>query len=411
MNILLRIPVYLFCLIALNTCIDPYTPHMAGYKSILVAEGLVTDEKIPYEVTLSRTFQSIDSVRQKVTDAVVFITDESGSMTSLNYSGDGIYKTDSSLFTGAIGKMYTLHIKTSDGNKYESEPCIMTPVADIDSVYYAKEEKISSTSSETLKGLEIYLDSKEENGDNTYFRWEYEETWKFRMPSPKLYNYVNEKEIIPLPLTDVLEYCWKLNKSGQILTGSVFQGQSGLIQKEPVLFLQPYLSDRFTIRYSILVKQMSLSQKEYDFWNNLKKVNETMGTIFDTEPYSVISNIHNADNPNETVLGYFSVSAVKEKRIYIMPGDIKWMELPQFQYNCQEFAIAPSDWALNPVTGKQYTFDEIYDSFMAAGGIIFVRPVYTPQKTLLKLVFAPYECTDCSLKGSAEKPDFWTDMF
>ena len=178
----------------------------------------------------------------------------------------------------------------------------------------------------------------------------------------------------------------------------------------PVTFIRPDQSDRLTIQYSILVRQMSVIKKEFDFWSNLKQVNEIRGSIYDTQPYSVISNIYNVDNPGERVLGYFSVSAVKEKRIYILPKDMDGMGLPQFIYDCQEYECSPSDYMKNPATGKQYTFDEIYDMFMAAGGLIFVSPIYTGQNQLYKLVFVPVQCSDCSLTGSVSKPDFWTDL-
>jgi hypothetical protein len=408
LKIVLKMTAYFLCLIALGTCIDPYNPHLGKYNSLLVMEGMITDEKIPSEVTLSRTFQSIDSVPVKVSDAVVYITDEDGNTATLNYSGNGKYKTDSALFHGTPGKTYTLHIQTSDGNKYESEPCVMTPVTGIDSVYYAKDEVVNSTLNTTVTGIGVYLDSDEEIGGNTYFRWEYEEIWKFQVPSQKKYNYINDRVIIPL--TNVSEYCWKSNKSGGILIGSVLPGLTDSIKKMPVTFIQPDQSDRLTIQYSILVRQMSVTKKEFDFWSNLKQVNEIRGSIYDTQPYSVISNIYNVDNPDERVLGYFSVSAVKEKRIYILPKDIYGMGLPQFNYDCQEYERSPSDYMPNPATGKAFTFDEIYDMFMAAGGLIFVRPIYTGQNQLYKLVFVPVQCSDCSLTGSVSKPDFWTDL-
>jgi hypothetical protein len=284
----------------------------------------------------------------------------------------------------------------------------MTPVTGIDSVYYAKDEVVNSTLNTTVTGIGVYLDSDEEIGGNTYFRWEYEEIWKFQVPSQKKYNYINDRVIIPL--TNVSEYCWKSNKSGGILIGSVLPGLTDSIKKMPVTFIQPDQSDRLTIQYSILVRQMSVTKKEFDFWSNLKQVNEIRGSIYDTQPYSVISNIYNVDNPDERVLGYFSVSAVKEKRIYILPKDIYGMGLPQFNYDCQEYERSPSDYMPNPATGKAFTFDEIYDMFMAAGGLIFVRPIYTGQNQLYKLVFVPVQCSDCSLTGSVSKPDFWTDL-
>jgi hypothetical protein len=84
----------------------------------------------------------------------------------------------------------------NDGSKYESEPCTMTSVTGIDSVYYLKDEEISSTLDKALSGIKIYLDTEETLENKEYFRWEYEETWKFKLPFPKRYDYVNETTIV-----------------------------------------------------------------------------------------------------------------------------------------------------------------------------------------------------------------------
>jgi Domain of unknown function (DUF4249) len=406
------LPVCLILIIALGRCIDPYAPHLDSYQKLLVVEGLITNEKIPFEVRLTRTFQSIDSVPEVVDDAIVYITDDEGNMSNLDPSGNGIYKTDSSTFKGEPGKTYILHIQTPDGHKYESEPCIMMPVAGIDSVYFTKDEVTDNINNKTTTGLRIYLNSGEPPDGNKYFRWEYEETWKFKLLFPKRYNYVNETIIIKLD--NVKEYCWKSNKSTEIITGSVSNGQKSSINQQPVLFIPSDQSDRLTVQYSLLVKQYSISEKEFDFWTNLNQVNQSGGKIFDKQPYSVISNICNIDNADEKVLGYFRVSAVKTKRIVIIPDYLLDMNLPGFHYNCPEYVVNPLTY-VQPLPPPPWvtppTFDEIYEMFMHDGGFKFVEPVYNDTtKELTNLIFAPNDCSDCTLTGSIIKPDFWTDL-
>ena len=41
----------------------------------------------------------------------------------------------------------------------------------------------------------------------------------------------------------------------------------------------------------------------------------------------------------ETVLGFFQVSAVKEKRLYIVPEEIKDLDLPVYSYDCERVEI------------------------------------------------------------------------
>lgn len=408
MKSMLKIPVLMVCIIALTTCIDPYYPELGNYESLMVVDGLVTDKNIPSEVRLTKTFQTLDSVPEKISDAIVYVTDEAGNRANFYYSGDGVYKSRTSEFSGQPGKTYTLHIETVDGKKYLSEPCVMFSVPGIDSVYYTRREKINSATGNEESGIEISLDSDETNGDNEFLRWEYEETWKFRMPFPQKYIFVSDSEIIELK--NIKEHCWKTNKSNEILTNLILPDHNS-IKNEALCFIPPAESDRLTIQYSILVKQFSISSREYTFWNNLKQVNETGGNIFDTQPYPVISNIYNIGDPDEKVLGYFKVSAVKEKRIFITANDIKGLNLPSYKYSCQEFVVSPENYPAVDHQGTLMTWDQLYEMFMAAVGFTFIRPIYAGQPGILyKLVFASKECSDCGLTGDITRPDFWIDL-
>ncbi|MCJ7449263.1 MAG: DUF4249 domain-containing protein [Bacteroidales bacterium] len=404
----LKASCFLFLIFVFFTCIDPYNPKLSGYESLLVVEGLITDEKAPYEVRLSRSIQHEDSVPKRITDADVFITDETGKTEHLENCGDGSYKTDSAEFTGVIGKTYILHITTIDGAEYKSDPVVMLPVPGIDKIYYEKDEEYADNQSETHEGIRIFVDTGDGSEDSQYIRWEYEETWKFRLPDYKRFNYIGQSLIVPLE--EVEEFCWKTLKSSVILNSSILPGQTNYIKKLPICFIGSDKSNRLTIRYSILVKQYSLSKEAFEFWNNLKQVNETGGSIFDTQPYPVISNINNVNNPGEKVLGYFQVSAVKQKRTYITRSELDELDLPWFKYDCKRFVVSPDDYPPAPMRPPM-TWDELYDMFMSRKDFTFVEPIYNnTTHQLEKLVFVQNYCSDCKLTGFSEKPGFWIDL-
>ena len=144
---------------ALCTCIDPYTPQLEGYESLLVVDGLITDENSSYTVKLSRTIQEQNAIPVMISGATVYITDEVGNTTFLTSMEDGIYKTDSAEFIGSIGKTYILHIMTRDGNEYESEQCPMQSVPDIDTIYFVRDQRLINNGTETEEGLMIFLRS------------------------------------------------------------------------------------------------------------------------------------------------------------------------------------------------------------------------------------------------------------
>ena len=407
----LKSAITLLAALLLCTCIDPYNPKLTGYASVLVVDGLITDANTSYTVKLSRAFQDQNSTPSGVTDAMVSISDDTGNRIFLINKGSGVYKTDSLAFKGTSGRTYILHVNTKEGEEYESDPCVMQPVPEIDRIYFSPDQQIINNGTVSLDGISIYLDSKA--GDNNqYYRWAFEETWKFKVPSPKKYDY-NMADSSFTAVAEIKEYCWKDKKSDDILISSNLSGQTGPMKKVPVYFIGSDQSDRLLIQYSILVNQYSISKKEYDFWNNLKQINESGGDIFAKQPFTVISNIKNINNPAERVLGYFQVSAVSQKRIYISYGEIAGLNLPLYQYPCVELIKEPNDYP-NSFMAPPPTWNDLYSMFCVTSDYYFVEPIFSSaaggKTNISKMVFARPECANCELNGTLKRPDFWVDL-
>jgi hypothetical protein len=380
-------------------CIDPFSANLKGVESLLVVNALLTNENRSYTVDLSRTRQTQDTEPVMVSGAHVSIRDKNGHSSTLYETRAGIYKTDSLLFQGETGNSYILYIKTPDGTEYESDPCIMYPVKQIDTIYFNEDQEFQNNGSVIQDGIRIFIDS-ENNGDGKYLRWIYNEWWKFSIPTPKRYDYINEHTI---PAIDqIKQVCYCYNESDEIIIHSTESAQSNRIEKEPILFIASGMSDRLLIQYSIEIKQLSLSETEYQFWEQMKLINESGGDIFEKQPFSIVSNIHNKNNPDEPVLGYFQVSAVEKKRIYITREDIAGLDIPVYTYDCEKLAVGPDDF-------PSMTFDKIY-AYFTEPGAYFIGPVYGPFGGLEKLVFASPACADCTVRGSLTKPDFWIDL-
>lgn len=403
---------FLLASLTICTCIEPYNPELGSYESLLVVDGLITDAISSYEIKLSRTFQNENSISEGVSDATVFISDDAGNNYYLQPKGSGLYKTDSLEFRGSAGRIYVLHILTN-GEKFESDPCPMLAVPEIDSIFYAKDVELVNNDTESQAGIRVYLESQR-GEPNQYYRWEYEETWKFKAPNPKKFNYIKgsypDSPVI-VPVEDVKEFCWKNSLSDEIMIRSVTEGQAQKIEKQTLHFIATEESDRLLLQYSILVKQYSVSKNEYEFWNNLKQINETGGDIFSKQPYSVISNIHNTANPGERILGYFQVSAVSEKRKNISYSDIATLGLPLYEYSCQTWEYEPGNFD-TPCLCPPKTWDDVYWYLSIASDYIFIQPIYQglSDSILLKLQFTRPECADCELSGSHTEPDYWKEF-
>ena len=123
--------------LSLHGCEEPFDLNVQEGPSLLVVNGLITDQPGPYEITLTRTSEfSIQSIILFETEAEVIITDDQGNSERLTEVSPGTYRTDSSGIRGVIGRSYSLSITTLDGEEYESQPDVLTAVTDIDSLYY-----------------------------------------------------------------------------------------------------------------------------------------------------------------------------------------------------------------------------------------------------------------------------------
>jgi hypothetical protein len=398
----LKILFLLILTLPVNKCIDPFTPKLDKYQSLLVVDALLTDEEVPVNVRISRTSGAQDEAPPSVTGARVSITDDIGNNTLLSEVSDGIYKTDSLTFRGVTGRKYTLEIQTGEGKEYESEPCSLNKASEIDSLYFRRDSK-TMDSGEEQQGISIYIDSKDTDV-NKWFRWTYEEWWKFKIPYPVMYQYVDEDHIYEIPVENVT--CFKNRKSDETIIQSHDPEENAEFIKSPICFIASDKSDRLLIQYCIQVSQYAISDKEYEFWSMMKKITESGGDIFDKQPFQIISNIHCVSDPTENVLGYFQVCGASKKRIYIRGSEIAALGLNPYNYVCDLVMKGPQDYLASE---HPMTFDRIYNNYIMQN-YNFIAPDYVNSNRLNRLVFADKYCSDCTTSGSLVKPDFWVDL-
>jgi hypothetical protein len=155
------------------------------------------------------------------------------------------------------------------------------------------------------------------------------------------------------------------------------------IEKYPVAFVSNN-SDRLSVKYSMLVTQYSVSEDEYSYWEKLKNISQNVGGLYDLIPASVPGNMICLDNRSEKVLGYFSVSGESTRRIFVKDS-FSGLEKPYAQCLGATLTYYPAGLG-------QYVWI-LYDHS-------FPPPFYV-------LVTYNKGCSDCTLRGTNIKPDFW----
>ncbi|MBG0859958.1 MAG: DUF4249 domain-containing protein [Bacteroidales bacterium] len=350
-------------------CTVQFIPEVDENRELLVVEGMITDQNRVNRVRLSRSMP-IGTLfeRKAVMDAVVTITDENGIVTALIEAPAGTYSTDSLQFRGRIGGRYSLNIKTNDA-EYVTDYIEMQPVPQVNSLYYEKVLITAAKDSNDMEeGCKIYVDSYDPTGECLYFRWDYSETWEYRIP----YNVVNKT-------------CYVTERSDEILVKNTSMYSQARVSKYPVVFLTNK-SDRLKEKYSILVNQYSLNESEYEFWENVRKISQNVGGLYDITPMAVSGNIRCTTNPEEVVLGYFSVSAVTEKRLFI---DDTFLGLPLFYTYCATDTVV----GMLPETGLNTDYWVIED--------------YSDEPLPFWVITTFRECADCTTRGTKERPPYW----
>ncbi|MBS1503944.1 MAG: DUF4249 family protein, partial [Bacteroidetes bacterium] len=236
-----------------------------------------------------------------------------------------------------------------------------------------------------------------------YYRWDYTETYIFNSIVNTYYLFDNSeyfdtlKSVLRRP-DQYIHTCYVTLHSTSVLLNSTAALNQDIIRGNPIAGMAD-TSEKILERYSILVKQYALTDDAYNFWYNIKRNTQQIGTIFDVQPSEVQGNIHCTSNPSEPVIGYVSACTISQKRIFI-----DRTELPPWPFavgTCSAYSIC---WPKgnNP------------DPDLIAGNVIPVGPIQPGYCDLYRkngyiVNVAYYFCADCRyhLHGVTQVPDFW----
>ena len=370
--------IVLFCLLILS-CVEPYWPDLEGEGSALVVDALITDDPDNVYVSLSLSAPVDNQEFIPVTGATVFVTDNLGNRFSFRDSANGKYYPID--FAGIAGRSYMLTVLLENGKQYSSGFQQLIAMDVFDSIHYKVEAQPNSNPLYPTEGARFYLDNIPSGPTDTYYLFQLIETYRYHVDFRLVYTYydLTLHDVIPTPPM----LCWKTAKvDGFFMYRSL--SQSG-IQAEPFpIHLVLFDTKRFSERYSILVKQISVSKEVFDFYSEVYRQNNA-GSTFAIQPYNVIGNVKCVTNPEETVHGSFVVGGIKVKRAFF-----------------------------NRPRNVRFTYQKCTAITEMVGTIIFgsgtaEQPIYL---TLIEggLGFAEPECFLCSESGgTSEKPDFWED--
>ncbi|HEX5151381.1 MAG TPA: DUF4249 domain-containing protein [Parafilimonas sp.] len=368
---------FFLILIMIAGCKEEYNPPLknADYN-FLVVEGNILAGNDSTFVHLTRTVAVSDTSNvQPELNATVKVESENGESYLLQEHGNGLYIAPP--LNISLSENYRLHIITSNGREYASDYVPVKQTPPIDSVSWKLDNN---------NGVAIYTTTHDATGSSQYYRWEFTETWEHRSRDSSVLIYEaslrNLRYRIP---SEQLYRCWNINTSGEILIASTAGLSADLVYEKPITNI-PYASQKISKIYSVLVKQYALTKGAFEYWDNLKKNTEELGSIFDPQPFADYGNMHSITDASEPVLGYISACSVAQQRIYITWSQVQW---PYSFPECKDTIVSPDN------------IDTVFSGF----DFLPVGYVYPPPGAVFG---TSQECADCRLTGggSTVRPSY-----
>ena len=379
-------------LTVLFSCKKLYNPPaIASSNSYLVVEGnigLAGDSTI---IKLSKTVNLNSSVSSApVTGATVVVADNSGNLLPLMEMGLGYYKA---LLTLNNQKKYQLKIATSDNKLYSSDLVSAKNSPAIDSLNY----KVQAN------GVQIYLNAHDATNNSRYYRWSYTETYIIhsKYQSYFIHKSLPKDTVVFRSIAEQNYQCWITDLSSTIILGSSAKLVSDVIVSQPITFITSD-SEKLGDLYSILVQQYALTADQFNYYQQLKKNTEQLGSIFDAQPSEIQGNVHCTTNPAEPVIGFIGAGTTSTKRIFVDNRN-----LPAWH------ASTPYDACLldtflykKSIPGTKLIENQVAD-FIYPDIFLPVQAIQPINSPIVGFSASSPNCVDCTLRGTNIKPSFW----
>lgn len=364
------------------SCIDPYNPpQIEDADNYLVVDGFLDSSTGEGTVTLSQTIGLADGDQiPYVNDAQIQLELKEGGVYPFMFSENGAYKISSIVLADKQESRIRINWK---GKIFYSHFVASRTTPPIDSITWE-----SSPSS-----LDIKITTHDANDAGRYYRWKYVETYEYVSAFQSGYYYDNDTKEVKYRDSDKGIYrCYTTAPSTNVFVATTKGLNQNVIDRVTLVSMLPD-DFRVAIRYSILVTQFSISKEEFDFWTEIKKSTESIGTIFDPLPSRVLGNLY-SESSSEPVLGYFTISSAVSQRIFIANS-----ELPRVIYR-------------SSFTGCHYTQVDslsLTEFFQRPNSVLIISPITDMMGNTIGYTSAPENCIDCRTrnKGKTTKPDFW----
>ncbi len=375
---------FLILLGFLTSCEEPYTPkiEVGDSKPIVIIDAFINVDGRS-KVRLSQTVPiSADSSALPIRNAVITISSEKGDTYRFTMiSANGEYTLPHGPLP--MNTRYKLHVQAYNEG-YTSEWVTPLATGNVDKVELER----------TDLGMEILVSSANTESTQRFYRWQLEETWQMTSRFVSLFTY-DQGEVRWRRPDENISRCFQYNEGTDIAIATTENLDKNEIVKQSIQFI-PNLSNKLGIRYSVLVKQYSISKDAYLFWSVLKKNSESVGDLFGSMPAELRGNFQHADG--KPVLGWVDAGKPSTRREYFTAASLN----PVWQFNYPGYEGCQSDEI--EVKGAAELFQR--NTSLVPLHELFKVPD-NPNPT--HYAYTSALCASCERYGSTTTPEYWNE--
>lgn len=301
--------------VLISSCLEEITLKGQQFKTqaVVIQGKLVKGSPASVEVTVRRIgdFNGFES-DVHISGSIIKLLHQDGVSINLveNFS-DQIYRAmipeNHPIFQVQTGVSYRVSAILPDGRHYESDWETLLAVPKIEEINYKKIQQtrlLEDNFIETADYIQYSINTNLINTENNKprLRWEVSSVYRLTDDSLKI-CYLRE----PIENYEVLLYnteAFQLEYLDTFILGAV------------------RFNYRFAEGYYLTVIQESLSKTSFIYWDNVKKIINRTGNMFDPQAGQIEGNWRNLENPDEEVFGFFYATEQDTMRLFIRPEEL-----------------------------------------------------------------------------------------